>query len=73
MRLSYPLEIPPGRVGMQPQLGVSYSSAGGNGWMGLNWSLSIPSVDIQKLYVEFQLLLNPDDNNDSRVGWANTN
>jgi len=24
----------------------SYSSAGGNGWMGLNWSLSIPSVDI---------------------------
>ncbi|RKZ54024.1 MAG: hypothetical protein DRR16_14210 [Candidatus Parabeggiatoa sp. nov. 3] len=46
MRLSYPLEIPPGRVGMQPQLGVSYSSAGGNGWMGLNWSLSIPSVDI---------------------------
>ncbi len=46
MRLSYPIEIPPGRVGMQPQLGVSYSSAGGNGWMGLNWSLSIPSVDI---------------------------
>lgn len=46
MRLSYPLEIPPGRVGMQPQLGVSYSSAGGNGWMDLNWSLSIPSVDI---------------------------
>ncbi|MEK8016232.1 MAG: FG-GAP-like repeat-containing protein, partial [Candidatus Parabeggiatoa sp.] len=40
MRLSYPIEIPPGRVGMQPQLGVSYSSAGGNGWMGLNWSLS---------------------------------
>jgi hypothetical protein len=31
---------------MQPQLGVSYSSAGGNGWLGLNWSLSIPSVDI---------------------------
>ncbi len=47
MRLSYPIEIPPGRVGMQPQLGVFYSSAGGNGWMGLNWSLSIPSVDIQ--------------------------
>jgi len=46
MRLSYPIEIPPGRVGMQPQLGVSYSSAGGNGWMGLNWSLSVPSVDI---------------------------
>jgi len=46
MRLSYPIEIPPGRVGMQPQLGVSYSSAGGNGWMGLNWDLSVPSVSI---------------------------
>ncbi len=33
MRLSYPLEIPPGRVGMQPQLGVSYSRVG---WANTN-------------------------------------
>ncbi|EDN72687.1 conserved hypothetical protein [Beggiatoa sp. SS] len=34
MRLSYPMEIPPGRVGMQQQLGVFYSFGGG---YGLGW------------------------------------
>jgi len=46
MRLSYPLEIPPGRVGMQPQLGVQYNSGGGNGWMGLGWDLSMQAIGI---------------------------
>ncbi|MCP4353688.1 MAG: sugar-binding protein [Desulfobacterales bacterium] len=45
-RLSYPIEIPPGRKGMQPQLGVQYSSGGGNGWMGLGWDLSMQGVSI---------------------------
>ncbi len=45
-RLSYPIEVPPGRRGMQPQLGIQYSSGGGNGWMGLGWDLPVQSVSI---------------------------
>lgn len=44
--LAYPITIPAGRGGMQPQLSVSYSSGGGNGWMGLGWDLSVPSISI---------------------------
>lgn len=45
-RLSYPIEVPPGRRGMQPQLAVQYSSGGGNGWMGQGWDLSVPSITV---------------------------
>lgn len=44
--LSYPINIPSGRQGMQPQLGISYSSGGGNGWLGLGWDLSVPSITV---------------------------
>ncbi|MEM9522374.1 MAG: SpvB/TcaC N-terminal domain-containing protein, partial [Pseudomonadota bacterium] len=44
--LSYPLELPPGRQGMAPQLSLQYASAGGNGWMGLGWSLPMQAVTI---------------------------
>lgn len=44
--LSYPLNIPAGRRGMQPQLVISYNSEGGNGWMGLGWNLSMPAISI---------------------------
>ncbi|ANF50626.1 hypothetical protein A0O34_08865 [Chryseobacterium glaciei] len=43
---SFPIKLPAGRAGMQPSLGVSYSSEGGNGWMGLGWDMSVPSIGI---------------------------
>lgn len=46
VRVSYGLEVPAGRVGMQPQVQISYSSAGGNGWLGQGWSLSTQEIGI---------------------------
>ncbi|MFC0626017.1 SpvB/TcaC N-terminal domain-containing protein [Kribbella deserti] len=45
-RLSYPVELPPGRLGVQPQVRLSYSSAASNGWLGVGWDLAVPSVTI---------------------------
>jgi RHS repeat-associated protein len=45
-RLSYPIEMPPGRQGLQPQLALQYSSSGGNGWMGLGWDVPMQAVTI---------------------------
>jgi RHS repeat-associated protein len=37
---SIPLEVPAGRAGMAPHLMLGYSSSGGNGLVGIGWSLS---------------------------------
>jgi hypothetical protein len=41
-KVSYGVEmpVPPGRNGMQPKIGLSYSSGGGNGLVGAGWSLN---------------------------------
>jgi len=44
--LSYPIEVPPGRGGMTPVVGLRYDSAGTNGWLGMGWDLAMPSVTI---------------------------
>ncbi|MEG2071235.1 MAG: SpvB/TcaC N-terminal domain-containing protein, partial [Bacteroidales bacterium] len=44
---SYPLDIPAGRQGMQPQLALSYSSGGGNGWLGVGWDISLPAITVE--------------------------
>jgi RHS repeat-associated protein len=45
-RLSYTIDVPPGRHGLQPQLAVQYNSSGSNGWMGLGWDLPMQAVTI---------------------------
>jgi hypothetical protein len=43
-RLSYNLELPPGRREMQPSLAISYGSSASSGWLGLGWDLTAPAV-----------------------------
>jgi RHS repeat-associated protein len=45
-RLTYPIEIPPGRVGMQPNLAIQYDSSKSDGWLGLGWDLQLPSITV---------------------------
>ncbi len=40
---SIPITVPPGRAGMQPSITLSYSSRGGNGELGMGWSVGAGS------------------------------
>ena len=44
--ISYPLEIPQGRAGMQPNLALTYSSSGGDGWLGVGWDIAVPAITL---------------------------
>ena len=44
--LSFPINLPQGRAGMQPQLSLLYSSDASSGWTGYGWGLNIPSVSV---------------------------
>lgn len=39
---SVPLTVPPGTANLAPSLSLQFSSAGGNGLLGIGWSLGIP-------------------------------
>ncbi len=41
---SVPIELPPGRNGLQPKLSLAYSTGNGNSPFGLGWALSIPGI-----------------------------
>ena len=38
------ISVPPGRTGLQPSLHLGYNSGLGNSFMGLGWTLEIPSI-----------------------------
>ena len=44
--VSYPIVIPAGRGGMQPNLALNYSSGGGSGWLGVGWDIPVPSITL---------------------------
>ncbi len=44
---SYPIAVPPGRLGVQPSLALTYSSQGTNyGGIAAGWSLAIPEITL---------------------------
>nr|WP_162945018.1 SpvB/TcaC N-terminal domain-containing protein [Flavisolibacter nicotianae] len=45
--LAYPIKLPAGRNGMEPQLAIQYNSEGENNWLGLGWDLATPAVSIE--------------------------
>ena len=44
--VSYPIQVPAGRQGLQPNLSVNYSSEGGNGLLGMGWDMQIPAITV---------------------------
>ncbi|MBC7884874.1 MAG: thrombospondin type 3 repeat-containing protein [Saprospiraceae bacterium] len=44
--ISYPLNIPAGRNGMQPNLTLQYNSNGGNSWIGYGWNIGTSMISI---------------------------
>jgi hypothetical protein len=44
--LNYPITVPAGRNGLQPNLSVSYSSEAGNGLLGMGWDMQLPAITV---------------------------
>jgi len=44
---SIPIEVPPGRKGMDPGLALVYHSNNGNGWVGMGWELEVGAIERQ--------------------------
>ncbi|TGK68080.1 hypothetical protein EHQ13_01490 [Leptospira gomenensis] len=47
---SVPIVLPPGRSGVEPKLSLSYSSTGGDGWVGVGWSLGLGAITRSEEY-----------------------
>ncbi len=45
--LNYPLQVPSGRGGLQPNLALQYNSNGGNGITGAGWDLALPCISVE--------------------------
>ncbi|MBQ6725187.1 MAG: hypothetical protein IJQ89_01280 [Bacteroidales bacterium] len=42
----YPIELPQGRRGMQPDLTIGYSSGGGDGLLGVGWDMRTSAISV---------------------------
>ncbi len=45
MSYSIPIDVPPGRRGMQPQMALVYRSGSGNGSVGMGWMLEVRGIE----------------------------
>ncbi|MGB0910092.1 MAG: SpvB/TcaC N-terminal domain-containing protein, partial [Nitrospirales bacterium] len=51
---SIPIDVPPGRQGIQPDLALVYGSSNGNGWLGMGWKLEKGVIERQtKMGVDY--------------------
>ena len=39
-----PIEVPPGRSGLAPDLALTYNSYNSNGWLGMGWDLDLGAI-----------------------------
>jgi len=44
--LSYAIEVPPARNGMQPNINITYNSDGGSGWLGEGWDIQMSTISV---------------------------
>lgn len=42
---SIPINVVPGRNGIQPNLALTYASSNGNGWVGMGWKLELGAIE----------------------------
>jgi len=53
--MSYPVEVPVGRGGIQPSINISYSSSSGDGITGIGWNLSTGLSSVSRITDNGQL------------------